>query len=232
MGLYHSPRIVTNGLFFAFDAGNKKAYSGSGTSCSDLIGNKIGTIVNSPTFSATDSGGSFTFTSAGSSYIDFGDIFDNAFSAGYTFQAWVNITDYSQYNRVFTISDAPETYYQYWIQTNSTTGVIESGSGFDIYARGSTAVGIGTWVNIAATCNYGASSIKIYLNGVSDTIGTTLGTPAYTASVGKSYIGRLNFAGSPNYSNFKLSNLQVYNRALSADEIKQNFNTLRGRFSI
>jgi hypothetical protein len=36
MGLAHSPRIVTDGLVVALDAGNTKSYPGSGSTLYDL----------------------------------------------------------------------------------------------------------------------------------------------------------------------------------------------------
>ena len=38
MGLAHSPRIVTDGLVLALDAGNTKSYPGSGATWTDLSG--------------------------------------------------------------------------------------------------------------------------------------------------------------------------------------------------
>jgi hypothetical protein len=38
MGLAHSPRIVTDGLVVALDAGNTKSYPGSGSTLYDLSG--------------------------------------------------------------------------------------------------------------------------------------------------------------------------------------------------
>ena len=38
MGTYYNPRIVTDGLVLALDAGNAKSYPGSGTTWTDLSG--------------------------------------------------------------------------------------------------------------------------------------------------------------------------------------------------
>ena len=52
MAFAHSPKIVTDGLVLALDAGNTKSYPGSGTTWYDLSGNGNNhTITNSPTFS-------------------------------------------------------------------------------------------------------------------------------------------------------------------------------------
>ena len=51
MGLFHSPKIVTDGLVLLLDAGNPKSYSGSGNDWLDLSGNKFHmSLKNSPTF--------------------------------------------------------------------------------------------------------------------------------------------------------------------------------------
>ena len=51
MGLFHSPKIITDGLVLLLDAGNPKSYSGSGNDWLDLSGNKFHmSLKNSPTF--------------------------------------------------------------------------------------------------------------------------------------------------------------------------------------
>ena len=57
MALAHSPRIVTDGLVLALDAGNAKSYPGSGTAWTDLSGNSNnGTLTNGSTYSSVDGG--------------------------------------------------------------------------------------------------------------------------------------------------------------------------------
>jgi hypothetical protein len=47
MAISYNPRIVTDGLVLALDAGNPKSYPGSGTTWTDLSGNgNNGTLVN------------------------------------------------------------------------------------------------------------------------------------------------------------------------------------------
>ena len=65
MGLFHSPKIITDGLVLLLDAGNPKSYSGSGTTWNDLSGNgNHGTNANM-TFE-TDKGGVFDFNNSNS----------------------------------------------------------------------------------------------------------------------------------------------------------------------
>ena len=60
MGRAHSPRIVTDNLVLALDAGNTKSYPGSGTTWTDTVGGNNGTLTNGPTYSSDD-GGSIVF---------------------------------------------------------------------------------------------------------------------------------------------------------------------------
>jgi hypothetical protein len=56
--------IITTNLVQYLDAGNSSSYSGSGTTWSDLTASGVnGTLVNSPTYSSSEGGGSFLFDS-------------------------------------------------------------------------------------------------------------------------------------------------------------------------
>jgi len=60
MGVSYNTKTVTNGLVLSLDAANRKSYSGSGTTWTDLSGqNNTGTL-NGPTYSSAD-GGSIVF---------------------------------------------------------------------------------------------------------------------------------------------------------------------------
>src|SRR6056300_758964 len=64
MAFAHSPKIVTDGLVLALDAGNPKSYPGSGTVWRGKSGNgNNGTLTNGPTFSS-DNGGAIVFDGA------------------------------------------------------------------------------------------------------------------------------------------------------------------------
>ena len=57
MGINYNPRIVTDGLVLALDAGNIKSYTGSGTNWTNLIrSDNNGTLVGGPYYSGISSG--------------------------------------------------------------------------------------------------------------------------------------------------------------------------------
>ena len=79
--------IITDGLFMYLDAG---AYSGSGTTWSDLVGSNNATLVNGPTFVASDG-----TTETGDGYFDFDGSDDRAdldnfiYPTNYSIHLWI-----------------------------------------------------------------------------------------------------------------------------------------------
>jgi hypothetical protein len=73
MATRYSPAIVTSGLVLCLDAANRKSYSGTGTTWSDLSGNNYnGTLTNGPTFNGAN-GGSIVFDST-DDFVNVGNI--------------------------------------------------------------------------------------------------------------------------------------------------------------
>lgn len=230
MGIAYNPRIVTNGLVFCLDAGNTKSYSGSGTTWTDLSGNgKNGTLVNTPTYSST-SGGYLSFASASSQYataIDLGNLTNWTvetvvrFTAAYnTKVAMVVGNQYNGSNLNFTIgtNNAPTNYN---IAVGFFNGAWRSTTGIT-YAQN-------TWVNITGT--YDGSVIRQFTNGTQVDFLNYIGT---SSSGGEIRINRRwdDVVSSGNLFDSNIAVARIYNRALTSSEIQQNFNALRGRFSI
>jgi hypothetical protein len=87
------------------------------------------------------------------------------------------------------------------------------------------------YAHIVATYTSGAR--KIYINGVlvaSDTASFTIPNAGNGVSIGVS--GGYSLGSPIYYYNGNIAIVKVYNKALSAAEVTQNFNALRGRFSI
>lgn len=84
-----------------------------------------------------------------------------------------------------------------------------------------------TWYHVVGS--YDGSSIKLFINGVSQGTPTSYaGTP--TTSNGGIRIGRR--WDNADYFTGNLASVKIYNRALSDVEILQNFNATRGRFGV
>jgi len=213
MALAHSPRIVTDGLVLCLDAGNTKSYPGSGTTWTDLSGNgNTGTLLNGVIFSNSN-GGLFDFDGVNDSI----SIPIDLRNTTYTIMGIGRWTGTGPNQRVISSNSGnwlmgwwggfTNTYYaEGWVST--------SGNGIDT-----------NWICYAATGDQPADSWQLYRNGVS-IVGPNAG-----GSNGPNGI-RIGSWASTEFSACQVAYVSAYNRVLTASEIQQNFNALRGRFGI
>jgi len=102
------------------------------------------------------------------------------------------------------------------------------------FAQNTTDIQVGVWVNIIGT--YDGSESKIYVNGTLS--GTSNSQPdgvnrSVSGTMKSSVVPReISDSGTNTDFNGKISNIQIYNRALSANEVLHNYNALRGRFGL
>jgi len=225
MGLVHSPKIVTDGLVLALDAGNVKSYPGSGTTWYDKSGNgNNGTLTNGPTFAS----GSIVFDGV-DDYVTCGNPASLQITGSITLSTWINTPALfsSQNYPPFIIKGVNISYMLYG---NSVTNQVRIRIGSNISANVLDSIAtfsINTWYNIIGT--YDGSAMKIYVNGVFDSQKSLIGTiPTGSNNV---YLG-FNPIGEAIAYNGKISSTQIYNRALTQAEITQNFNALKSRFGL
>jgi len=224
MALGHGPTVVTDGLVLALDAADTNSYPGSGTTVYDISSSQSsGNIESDPTFSSNN-GGYFDFDG-----ID--DVIDFRFDQNgpdltlstITVSAWVNFDSATWVmgnGRQFRIR-LNGTAIGFWIRE------LNDGSTNELTSPSST-MSTGEWGNIVGT--YDGTNQKIYHNGV-EVASTNPGLGFLDAGSNNLTIGE-SYYGSNVLFNGKLSVASIYNRALTASEIKQNFNALRGRFGI
>ncbi|MDW7641544.1 MAG: LamG domain-containing protein [Nitrosarchaeum sp.] len=225
MGLSHSPSLVMNGLVLALDAGNSKSYPGSGTTWTDLSGNSnTGTLTNGPTYSSAN-GGSLSFDGV-NDYIDFPTTLSNQFSSkSITVFTFAKISSVVSKNTLLSFNGAfnfflpgsrlGPTQQLYWDSTTSWKGGT------------TTSWTTNQWYQLAWTID-SSRNILFYINGILDYSSTILVdfSPTNNTAV------RIGFANAGEYATGNISNTQIYNRALFAAEVSQNFNALRGRYGI
>jgi hypothetical protein len=213
MGLSHSPRIVTDGLVFCVDAGDKMSYPGAGTTWTDLSKNRNnGTLTNGPTFDSAN-GGSIVFDGTNNYTVLSSDI---NLGTQASINVWLQCsnntviaggTSYS--NGGYLLGSSSNTFY---MSANGSYG------NFNYNISNTT----NTWKNLSVSRN--ASSASLYVNGV------------FYSSISISSTNGIRFRAIGAYDNGtypmngQIALMQVYNRALSAEEIKQNYNATRGRF--
>ena len=215
MGLSHSPGIVTSGLVFSIDAANTRSYAGSGLTAYGLVGGIGGTLVNGVGFGTTNSG-SFIFDGS-NDYIDLGNSIQNY--SLFTTSFWINYNFFDGNHRSPLGDDSQNSsYHILFLFGNLYLGF--SSSSFVGFAHNN--ISINTWYNFVVTKN-SSDNVSFYQNSL--LLGTNTVEAGKLASINK--IGR-----GYVYDNAKISNVSFYNRALSAQEIKQNYNATKRRYSL
>ena len=225
MARTHSPRIVTDGLVLAVDAGNTKSYPGSGTSWSDISGQgNNGTLTNGPTYSS-DNGGSIVFDGT-NDYIDVSgtESLNAPISINFTLSVWMYPTKTGNWQGVFTKNRSTGTQVGLFLSSSNEFVFGFSGSGGNLIG---SSFSTNTWYHIVLV-QAANTSRKIYINGSLDITKTSsFGT---TSSGSETF--RLGQASGVNeYFGGRISNASIYNnKALTASEVLQNYNALKGRY--
>ena len=198
-----------------------------GTTWTDLSGNgNNGTLIGVPSYNNTN-GGNFNFDNV-DDYVNLGSSVIN--STAYTKVAWIrpeggsrNIISSSGTNgHVMWMSNSTSTVYAghngYWSNTNFRVSHRPNNPG-DM---------LNQWWCVVVTFST-SSGWAMYFNG--ELVDTDSNTDALNNASLDTYISSYGGAGA-NLFDGDIPVVQIYNRALTASEVKQNFNALRGRFGI
>jgi len=226
VSLYHSPRIVTDGLVLCLDAGNTKSYPGSGSTWTDLSGKgNVGELVNSPTYNSSNLG-YFQFVTD-----DYARIPNNTDLNTQTpsVEVWVKTNNTNQ-NGFWFEKGTVNTQYSLFQEGTGIQWRQNIGGVTNLTTTTATYMNTTSWYQVVGTYTSGAR--RLYINGTlvnSDAQSGTIATNSGGMSIGVygGYSG-----GRGYYYNGNLSICRVYNRVLTASEIQQNFNALRSRFGI
>ena len=216
MGVKAGPRIVQNGLILDVDAAVSRSYSGTGLTANGLVSGIGGTLVNGVGFGTTNNG--YFIFDGSNDYINFGNSSTLQQSSG-TLSAWAK-------------ASSPGGSYRGIIAKQGSYGLFYVTGQLWIYDWGadlgrSTGIDIAdnTWKNVVLTYQSGVSNgTFIYINGVS-VLTTTITV--------LNQINNLFGGAEANASQFaacQISSFNMYNRALTAQEVLQNYNATKGRY--
>ena len=233
MGISYNPHIVSDGLVLCLDAANPRSYSGAGSTWSDLSGNgnngTFGPGTAAPAFGG-DNGGYLDFDGS-DDYGDVGSITPNIgdFTVGFIYQ----LTGAGGRGGLFERrSLSPGNGFSLgqggagnWAMTVSGTSNFNNSVSVNF-----TYPSLNTWYYDVAVYSSG-NTLTNYRNGtfVSSSTGVSQGNLSTQGT-------RTNFliANRDNNTSLpcKVALVNCYNRALTPQEIRQNFNATRGRYGI
>ena len=226
MGLSHSPSIITQNLVLCLDAANSKSYPGSGTTWTDLSGNgNNGTLVNGVSYTENNRG-ALVFDGV-NDYVSFS--FVNPFAETIIVWARSSTINWNQFGWISSSrrqnghvfhTQAGERRLTYRVASSNAT----------IFQIGTVTPDDITIPHMYSITTNGSNSHKCYFDGieVASSSSSITRTASPTAQIW--YLGKDDYGGR--YGNGNIYNCLRYNRALTESEIQQNYNALKGRFSI
>lgn len=225
------PRIVNNGLICYIDPTNEKSYGGFGTIITDMSGTGThGTLVGSPTYNVDGIKNNFQMFTGKN--IHFGTNF-NFTTQDFTFSLWLNIG-----NTLSPVNSGQGgiLFYKGSFNTNGYYSQIGTTVPFNVSlqtnqsgaVQGSFSNSImllNTWYNITIT--RAGSVVRTYINGLDETnTGSSHINPASSAST----FTLAEYAGGAIDADYKIATFMVYDRAITANEVAQNYNASKARF--
>lgn len=218
MSLGHGAGIVRSGSVFYVDAANKKSYSGSGLAWNNLSGNL---------YNRTLSAG-ITYSSSNKGVLTFNGTSDKI--SGLTAS---NLSNPTATTITFWFN-APPTSGRCDLSWICSDGIIISSNNnllylYDGAAYKSTSVVLfdNTWKQLTRVDNGSGNTLDFYINGV--LVYTTQSNIVYGAAANHFFA---RYDGLASFFPGNASVIQIYNRALTSIEVRQNFNALRGRYGI
>ena len=234
MSAFGGPNIIDDGLVLYLDAGNRKSYPGSGTTWFDKSGRgNNGTLINGPTFN-TGELGSVVFDGV-DDYVDCGTSVTSTIrnQTQFTLNFWFKKFSYSNdFNLgAFNQSIQKGFFIQWYSDNNVYFGVANENRAYNYvglpYSTG--------WFNFTfvfdGTLIGSTNKAKLYINS---NLQSSINADGAIGSTVPSNVIPLTLGKLTNYSNGKgnLSVVQLYNRALTASEVLQNYNATKGRFGL
>ena len=213
--------IVSSGLILHLDAGNVASYPGSGTTWTDLSGNgNHGTLQNGVAFTSSNNG-ALVFDGT-NDYVSTPIDADLQAMPSTTWSGWIKATGVLGWQVIFGMEDGG--WDRMLIIENGGLG-FSMGHTSNRWQTG-TVANPSAWQHVVAI--YDNGSMKFYLNGVEYTTATLEGNhdSSGTFTIGANQNGGFNF-----YSG-NIAQVLIYNRALSAAEVLQNFNSTKSVFGL
>ena len=204
----------------------------NGSQLLDWTGNQ--TITANVTY---NSDGTFKLNSSNPDYLDLGSDKTIKTSGGWTVESWVKYdTVPGSYDNVnspgnFIGSDTVSYNSWYWSVLSSKLALWNISPG--TWRYGSTTLQANIWYHAVLVCAPSGTSYQMYLNGVAEGGDHTTYTSWSSSHSGLKvrYMGRGN-SGNTRRLNGSLPTTRIYDRPLSATEVAQNFQALRGRYGI
>lgn len=231
MSYNNGPRIVTSGLVLYLDAANNRSYPGSGTVCTDLSRNgNNGTLTNGPTFNSAN-GGSIVFDGT-NDYVNCGT--GLGISGGWTLCSFFKTSTSNTSRVILGRTGTSPSYSQNYVLSLNASNKFLCSTSADSYksAQSISTASTNTWYYACGVYNSSTKILSIYVNESLEGSSTALIADPPTTGGQYVILGASDALDAANRLTGNIALAKIYNRALSASEIRQNYHASKGRFGL
>ena len=227
-----APVVVTDNLILYYDPNNVASYPGTGTTINSLASPNLAGTMSNITF--TNPYFAYNGTSSQVSVTDTAALEPGAGS--WTMEAWVYLSNTGAGSKTILGKFDPgglaaDVSYSMRISTANAYAQIGDGTGAYVDSISYTLT-INTWTQIVYVWTNGATkTLQTYINGasigsVSHTLSSILNTPANL------YIGSYNGGEYAQWMNGRIGITRLYNAALTAGQVLQNYNADKSTYGL
>lgn len=223
MGSHSGPKNLSfDSVLFAIDAGNARSYSGSGSTVTGLKSGSSFTL-STATFSGSGATAAYVFSGSGSILSSSNTGISAAVSRSLT--CWVNFSSKATQCLLSIGANGANTGYS--LETSSTVWLFG-------YGNSGTASTItyntGQWYHVALVGTFVSGTTlnsSLYINGTlrQTNSNASINTTNSVFRIANNPAGTLSLNGS-------ISQAKLYNKALSSDEISEQFEDYRSRYGV
>jgi hypothetical protein len=223
MSLHHYPKIVTNGLVLCLDAANPSSYPGTGNTWYDLSNN----------------GNNFTLSNS---------VYDNqnrgSLSMGSNIRIYKSGTVLNKDNNltIIVVFSGSCSYLEghsigctlNYLSANNTSASLDQYGPAGTGSRANLSYSSNSGIKIIAHTLTSDRTATWFYNGSFYSGGTGETYADFCGPLEETIIGNRTVSTNTNHSpvSGRISIIQIYNRALLSSEIQQNYNAIKGRYSL
>ncbi len=226
---------VTHGLVLNLDASNASSYSGTGTSWTDLSGSSNNmSLYNGASYDPSNQN-SILFDGV-NDYVGK----NTAINTGqdFTVSVWMYATLLGTTRTSLVANSYDYTGGNGWFFCTDALGAPNSfflsiGSDNPVKVSSDNSISINTWNYLTAVVKSGGRYIDLYKNGILISGATTdSGVSTISYNYDNFSIGLRDPAGTPDPFEGNIGTTHIYNLALTAEEVLQNFNATKERYGL
>lgn len=219
MSLGHGSSLVKTGLVVHLDAANKKSYPGTGTVWNDVSGNNYAHNMVNGAMLDSSGGGCIYFDAVNDIVQRYPLPAYTVSTSTVTVSAWVKVDVFGNWTNYINNHWVNNGWLLYSSSVNWIFGVANANVQYNAISAHSNST---AWTHITGT--YDGTNVKLYVNGI---LKNSVALAGNTLDIVQIDIG-----GGTRPGPYRINNVMMYSRALSAIEIKKNFEATRGRYGI